>query len=64
MRAHAPCDAPIDDRNNSMDHRPHIELVMAPTRLGWRDQSFDTIPCGLREGCGVWIGVHPQNVLN
>jgi hypothetical protein len=25
---------------------------------------FDKIPFGISEVCGVWIGVHPQSVLN
>jgi len=64
MREHAPFAAPIDDIKNSLDHRPSIELAVAPTRLGWGDPIFAQIPCGLREVCGVWIGVHPQSVLN
>jgi hypothetical protein len=34
------------------------------TRFGWRNQMFDTIPFGISEVGGVWIGVHPQSVLN
>src|SRR5215470_2134611 len=44
MREHAPFNAPIDDIKNSIDHCPHIELAVAPTRLGWWDQIFDKIP--------------------
>src|SRR5215471_14041506 len=64
MREHAPFDAPIDNIKNSIDHRPYIEFAVAPTRFGWRDQLFDTIPFGIREVCGVWIGVHPSSVPN
>jgi hypothetical protein len=53
MREHAPFEAPIDDRKNSLDYRPYVDLAMAPTRLGWWDQIFDPIPCGIREVCGV-----------
>jgi hypothetical protein len=61
---HAPLDAPIDDRKQGMDHRPHLQLAVAPTRLGWWDQRLDKIPVGISAVCGVWIGVHPQSVLN
>ncbi len=64
MREHPPFDAPVDDIKNGIDHRPHIQLAVAPTRLGWWDQIFDQIPFGISEVCGVWIGVHPQSVLN
>ncbi len=64
MGEHPPCDARIDDRKDSIDHRPHIELAVAPPRLGWRDQIFEKIPFGISKVCGVWIGIHPQSVLN
>src|SRR5215208_7201376 len=38
MGEHAPFDAPINDIEDGIDHRPHIELAVAPTRFGWRDQ--------------------------
>ena len=41
MGEHAPFDAPIDDIKNGIDHRPHLQLAVAPTRLwGW-NQIFD-----------------------
>jgi hypothetical protein len=52
MGEHAPFDAPVDDIKKRIDHRPHIELAVAPTRLGWGDQIFDKIPFGIREVCG------------
>jgi hypothetical protein len=64
MREHAPFDAPVNDITDCIDHRPPLQLVVAPTRLGWGDQIFDKIPFGISEVCGVWIGVHPQSVLN
>ena len=64
MREHAPFDAPVNDIKDRIDHRPHLQLAVAPTRLGWGDQIFDKIPFGISEVCGVWIGVHPQSVLN
>jgi len=64
MGEHAPFDAPVNDIKNGIDHRPHIQLAGAPTRLGWWDQRLDKIPCGISEVCGVWIGVHPQSVRN
>ena len=53
MGEHTPCDAPIDNREESIDHRAHIQRAMAPTRFGWRDQIFDKIPFGLSEVCRV-----------
>jgi hypothetical protein len=47
MGEHTPCDAPVDDIKHGIDHRPHIELAVAPTRLGRRDQIFDKIPFGI-----------------
>jgi hypothetical protein len=35
---------PIDARKERMDRRAPSELAMAPIRLGWRDQIFDTVP--------------------
>src|SRR5215471_3391400 len=64
MEEHAPFDAPVDDIKNRIDHLPHIELAVPSTRFGSWDQIFDTIPFSIREVCGVWIGVHPQSVLN
>ena len=64
MRKHPPFDAPVDDIKNGIDHRPHIQLAVAPTRLGRWDQIFDKIPFGISEVCGVWSGVHPHSVLN
>src|SRR6185503_3762306 len=64
MGEQAPCDAPIDDIKNGIDHRSHIEFAVATTRLGWWNHIFDKIPCGISEVCGVWLGVHPQSVLN
>ena len=64
MGEHTPFDAPVDDIKKRIDHRPHIELAVASTRFGWGDQIFDIIPFGISEVCGVWIGVHPQSVLN
>jgi len=53
MGEHAPFDAPIDDIKNGIDHRPHLQLAVAPTRLwGW-NQIFDKIPFGISEVCGV-----------
>src|SRR4029450_10361919 len=43
MGEHPPFDAPINDIEDGIDHRPHIELAGAPTRFGWRDQIFDKI---------------------
>jgi len=64
MGGHAPFDAPVDDIKNNLDHCSHIEFAVATTRLrGW-DQIFDKIPFGISEVCEVWIGVHPQSVLN
>ena len=61
---HPPCEAPIANIKESLDHCPPIELAVAPTRLGRRDHIVDKIPCGISEVCGVWIGVHPQSVLS
>jgi hypothetical protein len=64
MGEHAPCDAPVNDIKNGIEHRPHIQCAVASPRFGWWDQIFDTLPFGISEVCGVWIGVHPQSVLN
>jgi hypothetical protein len=64
MGEHPPCDAPVNDIQQGIEHRPHIELAGAPTRLGWWDHLFDTIPFGISEVCGVWMSVHPQSVLH
>jgi hypothetical protein len=61
---HAPCEAPVDDIKKRMDHRPPLELAVAPPRLGWWAHIFAPIPFGLREVWGGWIGVHPQRVLH
>src|SRR5262249_2413992 len=61
---HPPCDAPVHTRKNGIAHRPHSQLAVAPTRLGWWDHILDKIPCGIRKVCGVWMDVHPQSVLN
>jgi hypothetical protein len=64
MGEHAPFDAPVDEIKNGLDYRSHIECAVATTRLrGW-EQIFDKIPFGISEVRGVWIGVHPQSVLN
>ena len=55
---------PVHNRKNGIDHRPHIPLAVAPTRLGWGDHILDKIPCGISKVCGVWIDVHPQSVLH
>src|SRR5215510_10148606 len=62
MGEHAPFDAPVNDIKNGIEHRPHIQFAVASTRFGWWDQIFDTLPFGIREVCGGWIGVHPQSV--
>src|SRR5262245_43438322 len=64
MGEHPPLNAPIDDIKNGMDHLAHIECAVTPTWLGRWNHIFDTIPFGIREVCGVWIGVHPQSVLH
>jgi hypothetical protein len=64
MGQQAPFDAPVDDIKNGIDHRAHIQRAAASTRFGGRNQMFDTIPFGISEVCRVWIGVHPQSVLN
>jgi hypothetical protein len=61
---HPPLDAPLDDREDGMDHRPHIEVAVAPTRLGWRDQIVDQIPCSLSEVCRVCLCIPPSSVPN
>src|SRR5215475_1335251 len=64
MGEHAPFDTSVDDIKNGIDHCSHIQRAAAPTWLrGW-DHMFDKIPFGISEVCGVWIGVHPQSVLN
>ena len=35
MGQHPPCDAHVDDIKERMDSRPHLQLAVAPTRLGW-----------------------------
>ena len=64
MGEQPPFDAPIDDIKERIDHRAHIELAMAPTRLGWRDQIFDKSPFGISEVCRVWFCSHPSSVPN
>jgi hypothetical protein len=64
MRQPPPFDASIDDIKDRIDHRSHIQLAGTPTRLGWRDQIFDTIPFGISEVCRVWLSIHPSRVLN
>ena len=64
MGQHAPFDTPVNDIKEGIDHGAHIEFTVAPTRFGWWDQIFDTIPFGISKVCGVWIGVHPQSVPN
>jgi len=59
-----PFDAPIDDIQDGMDHRPPLQRAGASTQLGGRKQIFDTIPCGSSEVCGVWSGSHPSSVLH
>jgi len=64
MGEQAPFDAPVDDIENGIDHRPHIEFAAASTRLGWRDQIFDKIPFGISKVCRVWFGSHPSSLPN
>ena len=64
MREHAPFDAPVNDIKDGIDHRPHIERAVAPTRFGWGDQISDKIPFGISKVWGVWCGSHPSRVLN
>jgi hypothetical protein len=64
MGEQAPFDAPVDDIQQSLDRRSHLEFAVATTRLRWWDHMFDQIPCGINEVYGVWSGVHPQSVLN
>jgi hypothetical protein len=64
MREHPPFDTPVDDIEDRIDHRPHIEFTGAPTGLGWGDQIFDTIPFGISEVCRVWMGIHPYRTPN
>ena len=64
MGEHAPFDAPINHIKDRIDHCTHIQRTRVSTWFGWGDQIFDTIPFGISEVCGVWIGVHPQSVLN
>ena len=61
MGEQAPCDAPVDDIKNSIDHRPHIKRAVAPTRLGWGDHIFDKIPFGIKKVCRVWLCSHPSS---
>ncbi len=49
MRQHPPLDAPVDDRKESIDYRPHLQLAGAPARFGRWDQHFEKIPCGLSQ---------------
>jgi hypothetical protein len=63
MGEHAPLAAPVDARKNGIDHRAHIQLAVAPTWLRG-DQLVEKIPRSISERCGVWIGAHPQRVLN
>src|SRR5262245_43037507 len=62
MRQHTPLDAPGDDIENGMNHRPHIEFAVASTWLGWWDQIFDTIPFGISKVCRVGFGSHPSRI--
>jgi hypothetical protein len=64
MREHAPFDAPVNDIKDGIDHRPHIELAVAPARFGWWDQISDKIPFGISKVCRVWCGSHPSSVPN
>src|SRR5215470_13653223 len=64
MREHAPFDAPINDIKDGIDHRPHIERAVAPTRFGWWDHISDEIPLGISKVCRVWCGRHPSSVLH
>ena len=64
MGEHAPFDAPVDHIKDRIDHRTHLQRTRVSTRFGGGDQIFDTIPFGISEVCGVWIGVHPQHVPN
>jgi len=64
MEQHPPFHAPVDNIQDRIDHRSHIQGAVASTWLGWWDQIFDKIPFGISEVCGVWIGVHPQSVLH
>jgi hypothetical protein len=64
MGKHTPLHAPVDDIENGIDHRPHIACAVASTQLGWWDQIFDTIPCGISKVCRVWFGSQPSSVPN
>src|SRR4029453_7155423 len=64
MREHAPFDAPVNDIKDGIDHRPHIELAVAPTRFGGRDQISDKSPFGISKVCRVWFGSHPSSLPN
>ena len=64
MREHAPFEAPVNDIKDGIDHRPHIERAVAPTRFGGRDHIFDKIPFGISKVCRVWFGSHPSSVPN
>jgi len=54
----------VIEAEDGIDHRPHLELAVAPTRLGRRDQIFDKSPFGISKVCRVWFGSHPSSVLN
>ena len=64
MGEHPPFDAPIDNIEEGIDHRAYIQLAMAPTRFGWRDQIFDKSPFGISKVCRVWFGSHPSSLPN
>src|SRR6267142_312031 len=64
MGEHPPFDTPIDDIKDRIEHLPHIQRTVAPPRLGWRDQRFDTIPFGISEVCRVWFRGHPYRIPN
>ena len=64
MGEHTPFDAPIDDIKDGIDHRPHLQHAVPPTRLGWRDQMFDTIPFGISKVCRVWFRGHSHSLPN
>src|SRR5262245_4781933 len=59
MREHAPCDAPIDNIKQDRDHRPHIELAVASTWLGWWDHIGDEIPCASVRSVGYGLACIP-----
>ena len=63
-REHTPCDTPVDNIKNRGDHRPHSAFPVVPTRLGWRNQIFATLPFGLSEVCWVWFRCHSHRLLS